>query len=76
MIDFVGTPQFLRMALRVAMVTMHFHIAPTGLFFRNIFNSFKGPREQFDTNDKLYWCAGLVKIGHGVIELSTNFTKG
>ena len=38
MIDFVGTPPFLRMALRVAMVTMHFHIARTGLFLRNIFS--------------------------------------
>ena len=37
MIDFVGTPPFVGIALRVAMVTMHFHIAQTGLFFRNIF---------------------------------------
>ena len=37
MIDFVGMPPFLRIALRVAMVTMHFHIAQTNLFFRNIF---------------------------------------
>ena len=36
MIDFVGTPPFERIALRVAMVTMHFHIAQTGLFFGNI----------------------------------------
>ena len=36
MVDFVGTPPFLRMALQVAMVAMHFHIAPTGLFLRNI----------------------------------------
>ena len=34
----VGTPAFLRIALRVAMVTMHFHLAPTGLFFMNIFS--------------------------------------
>ena len=39
MIDFVGTPPFLRMALQVVMVTRHFHVAPTGLFFRNIFFS-------------------------------------
>ena len=37
MIDFVGTPPFLRIALRVAMVTMHFHIAQTDLFFGNNF---------------------------------------
>ena len=30
---FVGTLPFLRIALRVAMATMHFHIAQTGLFF-------------------------------------------
>ena len=39
MIDFVGTPPFLRMALQVAMVTRHFHMAPTVLFLRNIFLS-------------------------------------
>ena len=32
MIDFVNTPPFLRKALQVAMATMHFHIAHTGLF--------------------------------------------
>ena len=42
MIDFVGTPPFLRMALRVAMVTKHFHNARTGLFLRNIFFSIQG----------------------------------
>ena len=37
MIDFVDTHQFLRKALYVAMATMHFHIAKTGLFMRNFF---------------------------------------
>ena len=32
MIDFVSTHPFLRIALQVAMVTMHFHIAQTVLF--------------------------------------------
>ena len=32
MIDFVGIPPFLRIALRVAMAAMHFHIAQAGLF--------------------------------------------
>ena len=36
MIDFVRTTPFLGIALRAAMVTMHFHIAQTGLFFGNI----------------------------------------
>ena len=38
MINFVVTPPFLRMALQVAMVTMHFHIARTDLSLRNIFS--------------------------------------
>ena len=38
MIDFVGTPPFLRMALRVAMVAMHFHTALTGLFLGTFFS--------------------------------------
>ena len=42
MIDFVDTPPFLRMALRVAMVTMHFHKARTGLFFNGTFFSIQG----------------------------------
>ena len=37
MIDFVGLPTFLRIALQVAMATMHFHIAHSGLYFRNLF---------------------------------------
>ena len=37
MIDFVGTTPFVGIALRVAMVTMHFHIAQTGLFFEERF---------------------------------------
>ena len=36
MIDFVGTPPFVGITSRVAMVTMHFHIAQTGLFVGNI----------------------------------------
>ena len=43
MIDFVGISPFLRMALRIAMAKMHFQIAQTGLFFRNIiFLVFRG----------------------------------
>ena len=36
MIDFVVIPPFLRITLQVAMATMHFHIAQTGLCFKNI----------------------------------------
>ena len=41
MIDLVGIPPFLRIALRVAMATMHFHIAQTG-FYNNIIYRIKG----------------------------------
>ena len=38
MIDFLGAPLILRIALRVVMATMHFHVlAQTGLFLGNIF---------------------------------------
>ena len=50
--DFVGAPPFLRIALRVAMATMHFHIlAQTG--FWNFFRIKGGTREQFNTYEKL-----------------------
>ena len=39
---FVDTPPFLRIALRVAMATMHSHIAFTGLFMGNLFFAFRG----------------------------------
>ena len=45
MIGFVGIPLFLRIALQVAVATMHFHIAHSGIFFRNIF-SLRVLREQ------------------------------
>ena len=42
MIDFIGISQLLRIALQVAIATMHFHIVQTGLCFRNIVFCFKG----------------------------------
>ena len=68
MIDFVCTPPFLRITLRVAMVTMHFHIAQTGFFREQFCSHFGYPREQFGTNDKLS-CGGAryVKLDSGVI---------
>ena len=44
MIDFVNTPPFLRIALQVAMATIHFHIAQTG-FLWGFFFAFKGSQE-------------------------------
>ena len=53
MIDFVGAPPFLRIALRIAMATMHFHIlALTGLFLGDIFSHLGGPRKQSGTHEK------------------------
>ena len=53
MIDFVDTTPFLRIALQVAMATMHFQIAQTGLFMGIFFLHSGGPKEQFGTNSKL-----------------------
>ena len=53
MIDFVGTPKFVGIALRVAMLTMHFHIAQTGLFGEHCFSHFGYSREQIGTIEKL-----------------------
>ena len=44
MIDFVDTSPFLRIALQVAMATMHFHIAQTGLFMGKVFSAFRGSK--------------------------------
>ena len=61
MIDFVGTSLFLIIALQVAMTTMHFQIAQTDLFLRNIISwHLGGPREQFGIHEKLYW---VCKVG-------------
>ena len=53
MIDFVGTSPSLRKTLRVAMATMHFNIAQTGLFMGIFLSHLGGPRKQFGTNSKL-----------------------
>ena len=41
-IEFIGTPPFLRFALLVAMATMHFHTAQANVSFKNIFFSYLG----------------------------------
>ena len=41
-IDFVGTPPYLKFALPVAMATMHFHKVQTCVSFKNIFFILKG----------------------------------
>ena len=42
MIDFIGISPFLRIALRVAMATVHFQIAKTGLFLGTLLFGIKG----------------------------------
>ena len=67
-IDFVGTPPFLGIAIRVAIETMNIYIAQTGLFLRNIFFfHLGGPNEQFCTHEKLS-CGGArwVNLDPGV----------
>ena len=61
MIDFVGITPFLRIPSRVAMATMHFHIAQTDLFVRNIFFLHLGVhRSKMGTHEKLSWAC---KVG-------------
>ena len=56
MIDFVCTRPLLRITLRIAMDTMHFHIAQTGLLLGTSF-LFRVPSEQFGNHEKLS-CGG------------------
>ena len=61
MIDFVGTPLFLRITLRVAMATIHFHIAKTGLFLGNIYFLIQGIQE--NNLPLMKNCPGWCKVG-------------
>ena len=45
-IDFVGTPTFLRFALQVAMALMHFHKVQTYVSFMNFFSYVGVPRSK------------------------------
>ena len=56
MIDFVGKPPFLRIALPVAMATMYFHMAKLYLFEGGeFFLHSEGPREQLSTDEQWSW---------------------
>ena len=57
MIDIVGIPPFLRIALPVAMETMHFHIGKPNLFVRATVSHLGAPDKQFGTHEKLSWGA-------------------
>ena len=68
MIDFVGISPFSRIALRIAMATMHFHIAQTGLFLGKFCFALGDPRKQLITHEKLSWGTRLVKLDAEVVE--------
>ena len=55
MIEFVCTPLYVRIALRVTVVTMQFRKAQLCLFFRNIFSHSWGPKKKIGTNENLLW---------------------
>ena len=46
---FVGISPFSRVALQVAIATIHFHKVKTCASFRNIFSYLGGPKVHFDT---------------------------
>ena len=67
MIEFVCTaPTSIRIAIWVAMVILHFHMAQLSSFLEHFFLYSAGPREQFGINEKLSWGARWVKLDTGV----------
>ena len=62
MIDFVDTPSFLKKALQVAMATMHFHIAQTGLFMGKYFRIQGVPGNNLVSIQNCPWGARYVKL--------------
>ena len=76
-IDFVGTPPFLRFALQIAMTSTHFHNVQTCVSFRNFFRIKRVPRSNLAPIRKCPKGArkatldDIRSIGH----LLTNFHK-
>ena len=63
MIEFVCTPLPVRSELRVAILTMQFHMAQMCLFLRKgFFFHSEDPSKQFGTNAKLSWCCKVGQI--------------
>ena len=62
MIDFVDTPPFLRIALQVAIATMHFHIAQTGLFMGTFFRIQEVPGNNLGPIQNCPWDAKVGQI--------------
>ena len=62
MIDFVGLPPFMIITSRVAMKTIYFHIAKTGIYFGTLFcihGVSKNNLAQFGTHEKLFLGDGV-----------------
>ena len=68
MIDFVGTSPTLRKALWVAMATMHFHVAQSGLFM-GIFWIQGVPGNNWAPSQNCTWGARLVRLDPWVVGL-------
>ena len=64
--DFVVTPPFLRIALWVAMDTMHLHIAGISFFLRLNFFAFSRSQKINWHQYTLSWGARLIKLDAGV----------
>ena len=62
MIDFVGTPSFLRIALQVAIATMHFQMPKQVYFGEQYFWHSGDPREQLSIHEKLPWGCKVGQI--------------
>ena len=62
MIEFVYKPLHVRIALRVAMVTMQFRKAQMCFFSESLFSHSLGPKKQFGTNEKLSWGCKVGQI--------------
>ena len=66
MIDFVYTPPFLRIALQVAMATMHFHIAQPGFFMKKFFRIQWVPGKNVAPIQNYPWGARSIKGGRAL----------
>ena len=62
MIDIVGIPPFLRIALPVATETMHFHIGQTNSFVSKTFSHLGAPDKQFGTHERISWGCKVGQI--------------
>ena len=72
MIDFVGTPPFLRVAEWVAVEIMHFHTTHNKFIFRTIFRMKGIPINNLSTMRN---CHGCLAVGVKQTNLTTHLRK-